>query len=612
MPDHETSPSSKNPQITSSSSFPSTSSPTGNDTTIQETSTNLAENDNKQNQNDLNIDLFRPTPTEAPWYDIPDRKFVSVEHPADVRNTDKAIRMLGGGRAVAKIFDQNPDNLSEPNGLELRFRPGDALAPPIQGKPARTRAMLLKITVPKGKGPGSNGATGKQQDVPKTLKALKGRYRAEFVGWMDHSVRFRDLADYQWNTRNSSWARNVEENLMELDLQALKKFRMSDKISSDETTEIIRPPTFTHIKYPHVYGFRQNPAIRVETIDGLETLINSGARVQTQTQYGIWSSPTIPAASNLPPPRGRLLVACVKKLEELFNLRPIWTRRALMNLIPRETWSQLKWAYPHVAYYWRSGPWRDTYVKFGVDPRSSKEFAKYQVAAFKMHSQGKSTKGWRHNKSHLFDGETLVPDGRIWQFCDVTDPLLRELADIENVEAREVCDQADGWFPNNRHFKIKWVMRRKLSNILAGKTTDDSIFADLLREPDVIPGGAVRKPMEEGREYRSREQTTTEGGDGDDLVGLDEGGETVEGEAGGLDDGEFESDSGSDDEEVERDEEEATAKPRDEKLQMLMKRFMEGQQQEGVGGGVASGSGGAMIGFGGGLGGDDFDILGDD
>ena len=45
--------------------------------------------------------------------------------------------------------------------------------------------MVLKITVPKGKVP------GERQDVAPTLKSLGGRYKAEVVGFVDHTVRFR-------------------------------------------------------------------------------------------------------------------------------------------------------------------------------------------------------------------------------------------------------------------------------------------------------------------------------------------------------------------------------------------------------------------------------------
>ncbi|KAK6339332.1 tau 95 subunit of transcription factor TFIIIC [Orbilia javanica] len=532
----------------------------------------------------------KPPPSEAPWYEIPDRQLLAVEHPVVIlNNTDRAIRMLGGGKAVAQAFKPNPENISEPNGLELRFRPGDALAPPVQGKPARTRAMVLKITVPKGRGPKSRPAPGEEQDVPEILKSLNGKFTSEVVGWVDHTIRFRDMADYQWNTRSSEWARNVEENLMELDLQALKRFRMSDKITADANAEIMRPPRFTHINYPFVYGFRQNPAIKVDTdVNGEPVFINAGARVQTQTQYGNWASDTVPQAGRLKRPKGpEVLVGCLKKLEELFEERPIWTRRGLMNNMPSGLWQQLKWAYPHVAYYWRSGPWRDTYVKFGVDPRKSKEFAKYQVVAFKVHTV-KPKKDSSQNKGHLFDGETIILDGKIWQFCDLKDPLLAELADIGKCEARDVCDNTDGWFPNNRHFKIKYIMRRKLSALIAGKKMDDKVFEAILREPDSAAPGSLppRKQImyttssnEQGEgntgEGDKMDIVETEEGDADELV--DEFGEEFESES----EGEEEEEEGSESEGESKNERKETA-ARDERLQKLMERFMQGHQHEGV------------------------------
>ncbi|EPS40267.1 hypothetical protein H072_5941 [Dactylellina haptotyla CBS 200.50] len=554
------------------------------------------------------FDKPRQGPAEAPWYQIPDRQFLTVEHPVIVKNEEKAVRMLGGGKAVAKAFKPNPANLSEPNGLELRFRPGDALAPPIQGRPARTRAVLVKITVPKCKGPRPPDSSDKDgKSIPKALKDLNGKYKAEVMGWMDHTIRFRDMADYQWNTRNSAWAKNVEENLMELDLQALKRFRMTDEISAREDTEIMRPPAFTHINYPFVYGFRQNPAIKMDTdINGETILINAGARVQTQTQYGSWNSDTVPQSSLMKPPGGpRILLKCLQKLNELFEQRPIWTRRGLMNNMPSELWQQLKWAYPHVAYYWRSGPWRDTYVKFGVDPRSSEEFAKFQVAAFKVHTM-KRKKTSSENTSHLFDGEKVVLDGKIWQFCDLTDPLLAELVNIDNCEPRETCDHTDGWFPNNRHSKIKWVMRRKLSNILAGKKTNDMAFEAVLKEPDsVVPGSQpVRRQIAEG------DGTVKRGRDADsnapEDMDVDVDGDILVDDGDADEDEEFESGSEEEDEGDEDDEESmASQKPaansgRDQRLQALMQQFMQGQQHEGVGTNPRN------------LGADDFDILEDD
>jgi len=131
-------------------------------------------------------------------------------------------------------------------------------------------------------------------------------------------------------------------------------------------------------------------------------------------------------------------------------------------MVPRLR-NALKYAFPQVSYYWRSGPWRDTCVKFGVDPRTSRDYAIYQVVAFKMQAvksvkAGKYVKGkkfsmllsstladffmfvCRHDKSHIFDGKHLVEDGRIYQFCDITDPLVSALVKPEPGHMRETLD----------------------------------------------------------------------------------------------------------------------------------------------------------------------------
>lgn len=49
-------------------------------------------------------DRPKPPPSEAPWYKIPDRQLLAVEHPVVVlKNTDRAVRMLGGGKAIAQV-----------------------------------------------------------------------------------------------------------------------------------------------------------------------------------------------------------------------------------------------------------------------------------------------------------------------------------------------------------------------------------------------------------------------------------------------------------------------------------------------------------------------------
>lgn len=45
----------------------------------------------------------RRDPRTAPYYGVPPRRLVSVEHPAVVRNLDKAIETLQGNSGIEKV-----------------------------------------------------------------------------------------------------------------------------------------------------------------------------------------------------------------------------------------------------------------------------------------------------------------------------------------------------------------------------------------------------------------------------------------------------------------------------------------------------------------------------
>lgn len=70
----------------------------------------------------------------------------------------------------------------------------------------------------------------------------------------------------------------------------------------------------------------------------------------------------------------------IVKLEKIFADRPIWTRRGVTNMLGQTTnFHNIKFALPYVSYMWRSGPWRDCYVRFGLDPRSDPCYGDYQA-----------------------------------------------------------------------------------------------------------------------------------------------------------------------------------------------------------------------------------------
>jgi hypothetical protein len=55
-----------------------------------------------QSQNKKNMDNQRPSRT-APFYAVPSRRLISIEHPAVVRNVDKAIDTLKGDAGLKTV-----------------------------------------------------------------------------------------------------------------------------------------------------------------------------------------------------------------------------------------------------------------------------------------------------------------------------------------------------------------------------------------------------------------------------------------------------------------------------------------------------------------------------
>jgi len=106
--------------------------------------------------------------------------------------------------------------------------------------------------------------------------------------------------------------------------------------------------------------------------------------------------PTGPVASlPLLNTTNRALQKAVATLQELLAKRPILTRRAAMNLckIPPTADALFKNATEYVGYAFSSGPWKDTLIKFGIDPRTSPDYRIYQSLSFQLIPNSNSRKG---------------------------------------------------------------------------------------------------------------------------------------------------------------------------------------------------------------------------
>ncbi|CAZ80918.1 unnamed protein product [Tuber melanosporum] len=373
----------------------------------------------------------------APWHTIPPRKIISIEHPAIIKNVDKAIETLGGAKALKKLSETNASP-----GLDLRFRPEDIMQPPIQSKTVETNNILLKIRIPKRKRAPGEGPD--ERSVLERLRDAGEECTIEAVGTIAQTVRFRDMANYQFNTADVEIVRRVRDELGGLEYARIKNFDIPPSRGLRDPHPILPPPSFSNTAMQHNYYYRQNPAIKKTLVAGKPALLNLQAAPKTLTPMVHISTPTTPLCppDSLRPydllDRGNK--QCVDHLRKLFAQRPIWTRRALFNHFPKNLQSLVRFSMVHVAYMWRAGPWRDTCVVYGLDPRADPQYRVYQAVFFQVDTE-KTAKGRekaRTGASHIFDGKNLVRDGRCFQLCDVTDPLLKGV--IDGARVRSKCD----------------------------------------------------------------------------------------------------------------------------------------------------------------------------
>ncbi|KAK8032432.1 hypothetical protein PG990_002166 [Apiospora arundinis] len=490
-------------------------------------------------------DLFPQQPrTEAddiaPVYEVSTRKVIAIEHPCIIQNLDRGIKSFGSTPEFHKLVNRpDPERAIVPVWL----RPESLTSKPITSHGAATNNVLLKITVPRRTGrrrkrgtnqpfvdddsrnrnaadPAQQVRSVSRQDNPKVLlRKLQDnadKYHVEAVGSIKVTHRFRGLADFQFATEDFPFMSNVAEHLMPLKLSKLKEFKLDPDLKLEPGQEIIPPPHFTDKVVPFNYFYDQNPFVRAEGQDetGKPIVFNINRKriayghYIAHNAYPVPNEPLRPMEKDLEQVPQELVDKVIEAMEE----RPIWTRRALANRVgPLAVDTHLKIAIATVGYQFKGGPWRDAVVKYGVDPRKDPKYRPYQTLAFKLHQlpkmskirQGQSTRLTEEDiaVSHKWDGESFCTNGKFWQVCDITDPVLLDL-----IEKAPVLDEPDitegGFWPMAFWYKVKAYMKARMIAIQAGRYgyDDDNpkkkgflYTAHLLKKmseyPDVLPLG---------------------------------------------------------------------------------------------------------------------------
>lgn len=449
----------------------------------------------------------------APSYSVPDTSVVSLEYPCIVENPEKAIDMLGGSREVAQVLQ--PDN-EKPLGL--KFRPDDPASRTVVSYQRQTDNLLLSITVPKRTGRkrkrGSDDpfadypADGRpKKDVAYLLQSLNDhpqKYQAEILGPIKSTHVWRTMPDYVYSSMGSSFLDEIQTKIMPQRYPLLKQWSLPQTFGL-ANTETVPPPVLSTQALPINYTYRQNPAVKTvaDPRSGKQVLLNTQAppRLLTyQCQYNDekWPDrphPDCPPLSDHPESHQQLFQLMVK----LFDERPIWTRRALLNQFPDDApFFAARQLIAYIAFAIRSGPWRDTMCKYGVDPRKDRSYRKYQTVMLLLARSTKDNpdtredfeRSWAKSKdksSHIFTGKPPLPrDGKVWQLCDLHDPQLKPMVDTPDTNLRHECEiKQFGWYNNGTMAKIRIALKAKTDALIANEAFDEEALASFLTLPDV-------------------------------------------------------------------------------------------------------------------------------
>ncbi|OKL64285.1 hypothetical protein UA08_00544 [Talaromyces atroroseus] len=455
------------------------------------------------------MDEDRDEPQFAPWYRIPSRRIVAVEHPGIILDPSK------------------PDYKAQ-----LSLRPEDPLAGTVESMNRQTNNILLKVTVPKWTGrkrkrgsdePFTMSSDSTQQDIERERQSCAFRqrslmdnvhqYSVEVMGTVERTHNFRSIPDYVYSTMASPFTRNFREKILPFEFEKMRQFDISMSKGETKNVDLVPPPAFSKTYIPFQYTYRQNPTVKLsQDTSGNITAFNTQTATKVLTHlvtYDVAEVPSkprdeCPPISTLDPDLQKIIAT----LQRLFSERIAWTRRALMSEVRSSDRYILKHAIGYVGYIFRSGPWRDAIFKFGHDPRKDVEFRKYQTFVFRILPRepdvardGGGSARQRINNSnisnlnvatssgrefsgrdissiptvtreggrtgHIWTGKApLAVDGKIWMVCDIVDPIVKNLlfpAQPNKDFLRKECDPiCDGWYGNGTLAKVKTIMRQKI------------------------------------------------------------------------------------------------------------------------------------------------------
>ncbi|KAK4888431.1 tau 95 subunit of transcription factor TFIIIC [Elasticomyces elasticus] len=466
----------------------------------------------------------------APITTVPSTRIVALEHPCIVKDLAKGVKSLGGepqlvhvlnhaiGDSLIKVNDKTHIYPEPVAGVSLR--PDDVLAKKIASSGIDTRNVLVKVTVPKWTGrkrkrgsdepfttypfTDTQRTSVKAPDLLRQLRDNEDKYTTEALGMINETHRFRSQPDYQMHSSDVPLYRELRDHIAQPKYDNLKDFSIDLNPLARGGAVYPLPPTFNATEQPYQYKYEQAYAVKYKFSATGEPICESGYGSVKRV-----AEPLAPDAETVPtgPPEdlkmsGRqddLVLRAVEELKKLLETRPLATKRVFGNALSHYREDVLKEANQWAGYYFSAGPWRDVLIKYGVDPRKDPQYRMYQTMTFvlerdvaKASKRGIPSMAARkaEAQNHIFDGKTIPSKIKVWQLCDLTDPIIQEL--VRTTDLPATCDvYQSGWFHASTLSKARVILKDKTKCLLLGQPAPESEYA-LFASVDVKPDGAER------------------------------------------------------------------------------------------------------------------------
>ncbi|KAF2673323.1 hypothetical protein BT63DRAFT_153470 [Microthyrium microscopicum] len=443
---------------------------------------------------------------------VGDAQIISLEHPCRIHNVDRGVKSLGGHTILNKFLDSSKDWKSRKPHISLR--PEDAFATKLPSFYNVTNNVVLKITVPKRTGrkrkrgsdhpfemdadwPPPKSGLADAAAVHRSIRDNEKKYSYSPVGEIRHTYRFRTITSFQHATVGNPVVKRMKKTLLSSDYETVKQFGVDPSPDLAPTAELHPPPGIALTELPFPFYYRQNENIFVQTDPtGAIQSVNLDHQMKSSITKIGHDAPTVPTT---PPPNlpkeytlDPYIRQVVKALRNALKDRPILSTRVQSAASNNAPFGNIRRAIPYCGYMFREGPFKNALIRYGVDPRSDTKYRDYQLVHVHVQPPDKS-KVWyskdlnkditSSNKqdAYKFDGTTVSMDHKVWQACDVSDPLLRSILDNSNL-----CDTFEtttrGWYKSGVWSIFRVLLKDKIDRIVHGTSRDDAFYKMVLED----------------------------------------------------------------------------------------------------------------------------------